>query len=117
MHFANSGTEANEAALKLARKAKPRRRRSSPCSRGFHGRTYGVAVGHAAGEQAGAVRAARARASSPSSRPPRRSRRAVDDRTAAVLLEPVQGESGVYVLPDELLRAARGGVRRSTARR
>jgi len=32
---------------------------------------------------------------------------AVDERTAAVILEPVQGESGVYVLDDELLRAAR----------
>ena len=34
-------------------------------------------------------------------------RAAVDGSTAAVLLEPVQGESGVHVLPDELLRAAR----------
>ena len=34
-------------------------------------------------------------------------RDAVDEQTAAVILEPVQGESGVWVLPDELLRAAR----------
>ena len=32
---------------------------------------------------------------------------AVDERTAAVILEPVQGESGVYELSDELLRTAR----------
>ena len=32
---------------------------------------------------------------------------AVDDRTAAVLLEPVQGEGGVHVLGDDVLRAAR----------
>ena len=32
---------------------------------------------------------------------------AVDERTAAVILEPIQGESGVWVLDDELLRAAR----------
>ncbi|MEA2130204.1 MAG: acetylornithine/N-succinyldiaminopimelate aminotransferase, partial [Solirubrobacteraceae bacterium] len=32
---------------------------------------------------------------------------AVDERTAAVILEPVQGETGVHVLDDELLRAAR----------
>ncbi|MFN2521634.1 MAG: aminotransferase class III-fold pyridoxal phosphate-dependent enzyme, partial [Candidatus Limnocylindria bacterium] len=31
----------------------------------------------------------------------------VDAHTAAVLLEPIQGESGVHVLPDELLLAAR----------
>jgi acetylornithine/succinyldiaminopimelate/putrescine aminotransferase len=32
---------------------------------------------------------------------------AVDERTAAVVIEPVQGEGGVWVLPDELLRTAR----------
>jgi predicted acetylornithine/succinylornithine family transaminase len=105
VHFANSGTEANEAALKLARKAKPGGTIVS-LHRGFHGRTYGslsatpqeskqapfaplvpgfVSVAPTAEAVAGAV----------------------DERTAAVILEPVQGESGVYVLDDELLRAAR----------
>src|SRR6202035_1274283 len=32
---------------------------------------------------------------------------AVDGRTAALLLEPIQGESGVHVLSEELLRSAR----------
>ncbi|MDX6679375.1 MAG: acetylornithine/N-succinyldiaminopimelate aminotransferase, partial [Solirubrobacteraceae bacterium] len=32
---------------------------------------------------------------------------AVDEQTAAVILEPVQGESGVWVLDDDVLRAAR----------
>ena len=40
VHFANSGTEANEAAIKVARKAKPRGSIVS-VHRGFHGRTYG----------------------------------------------------------------------------
>ena len=31
----------------------------------------------------------------------------VDEGTAALILEPIQGESGVHVLPDELLRFAR----------
>jgi acetylornithine/succinyldiaminopimelate/putrescine aminotransferase len=31
----------------------------------------------------------------------------VDERTAAVLLEPIQGESGVHVLGEDVLRAAR----------
>jgi predicted acetylornithine/succinylornithine family transaminase len=105
VHFANSGTEANEAALKVARKAKPGGTIIS-VHRAFHGRTYGslsatpqeskqapfaplvpgfVAVEPTAEAVAGAV----------------------DERTAAVILEPIQGESGVYVLPDELLRAAR----------
>jgi acetylornithine/N-succinyldiaminopimelate aminotransferase len=105
VHFANSGTEANEAALKLARKAKQGGTIVS-VHRAFHGRTYGslsatpqeskqapfaplvpgfVAVAPTA-EAVGA---------------------AVDARTAAVILEPVQGESGVWVLDDDLLHAAR----------
>ena len=32
---------------------------------------------------------------------------AVDERTAAVLVEPIQGESGVHPLADEVLRATR----------
>jgi len=105
VHFANSGTEANEAALKLARKAKPQGTIVS-VQRGFHGRTYGslsatpqeskqapfaplVPGFHSVAPDAGAVAGA------------------VDARTAAVILEPVQGESGVWVLDDELLQAAR----------
>jgi predicted acetylornithine/succinylornithine family transaminase len=105
VHFANSGTEANEAALKVARKARPGGTIVS-VHRAFHGRTYGslsatpqeskqapfaplvpgfVAVEPTAEAIAGAV----------------------DARTAAVLLEPVQGEGGVHVLDDGVLRAAR----------
>jgi acetylornithine/N-succinyldiaminopimelate aminotransferase len=105
VHYANSGTEANEAAIKVARKAKPQGTIIS-VHRGFHGRTYGslsatpqeskqapfapLVPGFVAVEPTADAVAA-----------------AVDERTAAVILEPVQGESGVYVLPDALLRAAR----------
>jgi acetylornithine/N-succinyldiaminopimelate aminotransferase len=105
VHFANSGTEANEAALKVARKAKPQGTVVS-VHRGFHGRTYGslsatpqeskqapfapLVPGFVAVEPTAEAIAA-----------------AVDGRTAAVLLEPVQGESGVYELGDDVLRAAR----------
>jgi predicted acetylornithine/succinylornithine family transaminase len=105
VHFANSGTEANEAALKMARKAKQGGTIVS-VRRAFHGRTYGslsatpqeskqapfaplVPGFIAVAPTAEAVRAA------------------VDERTAAVILEPIQGESGVYELGEELLRAAR----------
>ncbi len=40
---------------------------------------------------------------------------AVDERTAAVLLEPIQGESGIHPLAPELLRAAREACDRSGA--
>jgi acetylornithine/succinyldiaminopimelate/putrescine aminotransferase len=105
VHFANSGTEANEAALKLARKAKQQGSIVS-VHRGFHGRTYGslsatpqeskqapfapLVPGFVSVEPTAEAIVA-----------------AVDDRTAAVILEPVQGESGVYVLGDDVLRAAR----------
>ncbi|MDQ3722577.1 MAG: aminotransferase class III-fold pyridoxal phosphate-dependent enzyme, partial [Actinomycetota bacterium] len=105
VHFANSGTEANEAALKLARKAKQQGTIVS-VQRGFHGRTYGslsatpqeskqapfaplVPGFHSVAPDAAAVAGA------------------VDAHTAAVILEPIQGESGVWVLDDDLLRAAR----------
>ncbi|HEV2775364.1 MAG TPA: acetylornithine/succinylornithine family transaminase [Solirubrobacteraceae bacterium] len=105
VHFANSGTEANEAALKLARKAKPQGTIVS-VHRGFHGRTYGsLSATPQESKQApfaplvpGFVSVApNARAVAG----------AVDAGTAAVILEPVQGESGVWVLDDELLQAAR----------
>jgi acetylornithine/N-succinyldiaminopimelate aminotransferase len=105
VHFANSGTEANEAALKLARKAKQQGTIVS-VHRGFHGRTYGslsatpqeskqapfapLVPGFVAVDPTAEAIAA-----------------AVDDRTAAVILEPVQGESGVYELSDDVLRTAR----------
>ena len=103
--FTNSGAEAVEAALKLARKA--RQGGGIVVLHGaFHGRTFGalsatpqeskqapfapLVPGFVAVEPtAGAVRAA------------------VGNDTAAVLLEPIQGESGVNVLDDEVLRAAR----------
>ena len=103
--FTNSGAEAVEAALKLARKAK-RGGEVVVMQGGFHGRTYGalsatpqeskqapfaplvpgfVAVQPTAEAIAGAVH----------------------EGTAAVLMEPVQGESGVHPVADDALRAAR----------
>jgi len=103
--FTNSGAEAVEAALKLARKAKSAGD-VVVLHRAFHGRTYGalsatpqeskqapfapLVPGFVAVEPTAEAVAA-----------------AVTDRTAAVLLEPVQGESGVWPLPDDLLRTAR----------
>jgi acetylornithine/N-succinyldiaminopimelate aminotransferase len=105
VHYANSGTEANEAAIKVARKAKAQGTIVS-VHRGFHGRTYGslsatpqeskqapfapLVPGFVAVEPTAAAIAA-----------------AVDERTAAVILEPVQGESGVYELGADVLRTAR----------
>ncbi|HMA27995.1 MAG TPA: aminotransferase class III-fold pyridoxal phosphate-dependent enzyme, partial [Solirubrobacterales bacterium] len=40
---------------------------------------------------------------------------AVGERTAAVMLEPIQGETGVHVIPDELIAAAREACDQSGA--
>lgn len=103
--FTNSGAEAVEAALKCARKA---RQGGDVVSlhRGFHGRTYGAlsATPQESKQAPFAPLVPGFRACEPTAAA---IRAAVDDRTAALILEPVQGESGVWVLGDEVLVAAR----------
>ena len=103
--FCNSGTEANEAAIKLARKA--RARGDIVVVHGaFHGRTYGsLSATPQESKQAPfapLVPGFRAVDATPAAIVD-----AVDGHTAAVLLEPIQGETGVNVLGEELLEAAR----------
>ncbi len=104
--FCNSGTEAIECAIKLARRHRPQGD-FVVMERGFHGRTMGAlsatpqeakqapfaplvpgfkVVPH---DDAEALAAA------------------VDGNTAAVLIEPVQGEGGIHPLSDATLAAAR----------
>jgi acetylornithine/N-succinyldiaminopimelate aminotransferase len=103
--FCNSGAEANEAAIKLARKARPAGEFVVALG-AFHGRTYGsLSATPQESKQAPfaplvpGFRAVEPTAAALSA--------AVDERTAAVILEPIQGESGVHVLSEECLRAAR----------
>jgi acetylornithine/N-succinyldiaminopimelate aminotransferase len=105
VYFSNSGAEANEAAIKLVRKARPRGD-VVVVHGAFHGRTYGaLSATPQESKQAPfaplvpGFRAVPATASAVAS--------AVDEQTAAVLLEPVQGESGVHTLGEDVLRAAR----------
>lgn len=103
--FCNSGAEANEAAIKLARKA--RRGGDVVVVHGaFHGRTYGAlsATPQEAKQAPFAPLVPGFRAVAPE---PQALRAAVDANTAAVLVEPIQGETGVHVLSEELLQAAR----------
>ena len=109
--FSNSGTEANECAIKIARKHAHGRGISAPeiisFERDFHGRTYG------------SLSATPALAANPEMAPmlpgfrsvpfddPEALLAAVGESTAALLIEPIQGEAGIYPLGEETLLAAR----------
>lgn len=107
--FANSGTEANEGAFKLARLNRGpegRRTRILSLRESFHGRTMGaIALTGKAGFQddfepvPGGVEHIDATIEA--------LEHAVDDRVAAVILEPIKGEAGVHEVPDEFIRRAR----------
>jgi acetylornithine/N-succinyldiaminopimelate aminotransferase len=109
--FSNSGTEANECAIKIARKHAHGRGVTEPeivsFESDFHGRTYGALAatpGLAANEALGPML--------PGFRAVPRNdaaalREAVGERTAAVLIEPIQGEAGIFPIGEEALLAAR----------
>ena len=101
----NSGAEANEAAIKLVRRARPGGR-IVVFEGGFHGRTYG-ALSATPQESKQAPFAPLVPGFVVVPRDPAALARAVDESTAAVLLEPIQGETGIHPLSDELLEAAR----------
>ena len=103
----NDGATANEAAIKVAKRCRPGRSKFVAAERSFHGRTLGALAltGKAAAREpfapfgidvtfvpygdAAALEAA------------------VDEQTAAVVLEPTLGEAGVVPPPPGYLRAAR----------
>ena len=107
--FCNSGAEANEAAMKLARKAGQKRGRYEIISmlNSFHGRTLATVtatgqtkyqegfgpllpgIRHVPFGDIGALA------------------RAVSEKTCAVMIEPIQGEGGIVVAPPEYFVALR----------
>lgn len=114
--FANSGAEANEGAIKLARKWGSKFRDGAyeivTFEDSFHGRT--LATMAASGKPSfrnlfepkvpGFPKAKLNDIESVS--------RVITDRTAAVMLEPIQGEAGVIPASDEFLRGLRALTRR-----
>ena len=109
--FTNSGTEATECALKLARRHRTGGEILS-VEGAFHGRTYG-ALSATPQETKQAPFAPLV----PGFRVVPRDDlfESVDERVAAVVLEPVQGESGIHPLAEETLRAARAACDRAGA--
>jgi predicted acetylornithine/succinylornithine family transaminase len=102
----NSGAEANEAAIKLARRARPGGE-VVVVRDAFHGRTYG-ALSATPQESKQAPFAPLVPGFVVVPKEPDAITAAVTDRTAAVLIEPIQGESGINVLSEELLSAVAG---------
>ena len=115
----NSGAEANEAAIKIARKAAHRRGVGAPeivvLEGGFHGRTMGavsaspkMTADPAFGPYLeGFVTVSRNDADALGD--------AVNDRTAGILIEPVQGEAGIFPIDEDFLRKAREEADRTRA--
>jgi predicted acetylornithine/succinylornithine family transaminase len=109
--LANTGTEASECAIKLVRKRAHERGIAEPeivsLDGAFHGRTLAAL--------AATPKLAREDLFGPLPRgfvsaprdDPEALRAAVNERTAAVMIEPVQGEAGVFPIADEVLVAAR----------
>jgi len=106
--FCNSGTEANEAAIKLVRLHAPKGRyKIITFEGGFHGRTLGATSATAQPKyheglgplMAGFVYAPFGDLEAVS--------RLVDDETAAIMIEPIQGEGGVNIPPDGFLQGLR----------
>jgi predicted acetylornithine/succinylornithine family transaminase len=106
--FCNSGTEANEAAIKLARLHAPKGRyKIVTFEGGFHGRTLGSTAATAQPKyheglgplMAGFVYAPFGDLEAVA--------KLVDDETAAILVEPVQGEGGINLPPEGFLAGLR----------
>ena len=112
-YFCNSGAEANESLFKLARRyhydrGDKARIEIVTALSSFHGRTHGRAQHDRAAQVPRGHGAARARRDTTfPTTTSTRCEHAVNERTAAVVLEPIQGEGGVVVGADEYLQAAR----------
>ena len=106
--FCNSGTEANEAAIKLARLHTPKQRyKIITFEGGFHGRTLGSTAATAQPKyheglgplMAGFVYAPYGDVDAVA--------RLIDEETAAIMVEPIQGEGGIRIPPDDFLAGLR----------
>ncbi|MCU0958937.1 MAG: aspartate aminotransferase family protein [Pirellulaceae bacterium] len=106
--FCNSGTEANEAAIKLARLHTPKEKyKIITFEGGFHGRTLGSTTATAQPKYheglgplvAGFVYAPFGDLDAVAAR--------IDDETCAIMIEPIQGEGGVRIPTREFLAGLR----------
>ena len=110
--FGNTGTEVIEGAMKFARKYHVERgdaqRKNFVAFRGsFHGRTMGALAATDSEKYQGPFRPLMPGVSFANFNDLDSVRAIVNEQTAAILIEPVQGEGGVYPASDEFLRGLR----------
>jgi acetylornithine/N-succinyldiaminopimelate aminotransferase len=110
--FGNSGAEANEAALKLARKYARERYASDryeiiATHNAFHGRTFATVTATGQAKYQHGFEPLVPGFKHVPYNDLRAMERAIDNRTAAILVEPIQGEGGVHVPDDDYLPGLR----------
>jgi predicted acetylornithine/succinylornithine family transaminase len=118
--FCNSGTEANEACLKFARRywhtrGDLARTNYVAFTHGFHGRTMGSLSVTWDEHYRAPFQPLIPGVSFASTTDPADLDRLVDARTAAIIVEPIQGEGGVRPIPPETARAIADACARSGA--
>ena len=110
--FCNSGAEANEAAIKIARKYGKERFASDRSEivatrNSFHGRTMGALSATGQEKYQHGFEPLVPGFKHVPYNDLRAMERAIDNRTCAVIVEPIQGEGGVYVPDDDYLPGLR----------
>jgi predicted acetylornithine/succinylornithine family transaminase len=106
--FCNSGTEANEAAIKLVRlHTDGRRYKIITFDGGFHGRTLGSTTATAQPKYHQGLGPLMAGFTYCPFGDLDAVARAIDDETGAIMIEPIQGEGGVRIPPDGFLAGLR----------
>ncbi len=103
IYFSSSGCEANDAALKLARKASGKIKVIAALN-GFHGRTIGTMSATGQEDLRGRFKPLIEDFTFVPFNDIKAMEKAVDNNTAAVILEPIQGEGGIIVPAEGYLK-------------
>lgn len=110
--FTNSGTEATEAAVKMARRywhfrERPERNRIITLQGSFHGRTMAMIAAAGARKLVEGFAPLMPGFVQVEPNDIEKVASAVDDETAAIMVEPIIGEGGILAMSDEYLRGLR----------
>ncbi|MCA9207127.1 MAG: aspartate aminotransferase family protein, partial [Planctomycetales bacterium] len=106
--FCNSGAEANEAAIKLARLHTPKSKyKIITFQGGFHGRTMGAVTATAQPKYHDGIEPLVAGFTYAPFGDLNAVRERIDDDTCAIMIEPIQGEGGVRIPPEGFLQGLR----------